>query len=258
MKTFFLVILLLFFSSVAHSANSTFDHSHTLWNEILHENVKMYGASSLVNYKNILSKPEKLNKYLAEISKVNETDFNNWNKSEQLAFLINAYNAFTVKLIIDNFPVKSIKDIGRLFSNPWKKKFFILLNEKRSLDWIEHEKIRPVFNEPKIHFALVCASKGCPALQNEAFIASKLDNQLYFATRLFLKDNSRNDFNFEKKIFNISSIFKWYKEDFTKSAGSVEAFIIPIIADDNIEILKLLNNSFRINYLDYDWTLNGS
>lgn len=257
MKTLLLLIIsFIVVPPSVSSADETFDHDHKTWNELLQENVKLNGSVSTVNYKNIKAKPEKLNSYLQKIGSVKEADFTKWEKNKKMVFLINAYNAFTVKLIIDNYPVKSIKDLGGLFSSPWKKKFFTLFDESRSLDWIEHEKIRPVFNEPRIHFALVCASKGCPALQNEAFRSDKLDQQLFSAARKFLTDKSRNEFKLDKGILNISSIFKWYKDDFVKTYGSVEAFIIPYIVEDNLDIMKRLNSHYEINYMDYDWTLN--
>lgn len=256
MKALLLIMSFIFLPPSAHSAGEAFDHSHKIWDELLQENVKLNGSVSTVNYKNIQAKPDKLNSYLQKISTISEADFNNWEKNQKLAFLINVYNAFTVKLIVDNYPVKSIKDIGELFSSPWKKKFFKLFGEVRHLDWLEHERIRPIFNEPQVHFALVCASKGCPALQKEAFVGNSLGQQLYFSTRLFLKDKTRNEVLFDKSIMNISSIFKWYKDDFVKSSGSVEAFIIPFITDDNIEIMKRLGTPYKINYLDYDWALN--
>lgn len=232
-----------------------FDHSHNGWNEIVKRSVTWTNSTSTVNYKELKTNSSDLDRYLSNLSDVKNTDFDKWTHEEQLAFLINAYNAWTVKLILENYPVKSIKKIGGIFSSPWKKKFFKLFGNETSLDWIEHEKIRPTYNEPRIHFALVCASIGCPGLRAEAFTAKKLKEQLDDSTKRFLNDSSRNRYDLANKELALSSIFKWYKDDFTKEKGSVQAFIFPYMDSLKGETLGTVQK-VPIKYLDYNWSLN--
>lgn len=232
-----------------------FDHSHSLFDRVLKEQVVWSGSSSRVNYKELQKNPLQLDSYLGSLTAVKEAEFNVWSQNEQLAFLINAYNAFTLKLIINHYPVKSIKNIGGLFKSPWKIKFFNLLGQKTSLDWLEHEKIRRHYKEPRIHFALVCASIGCPALRNEPFVAQNLNQQLQNAALVFLNDSSRNRYDAKENRFYLSSIFKWYKEDFGSSKASLQEFVFPFMEalkkTDQNTILKA-----DVDFLDYDWELN--
>lgn len=233
-----------------------FDHSHQAWTVFLQKHVNMKGPASTIDYKSIKNDPKDLNEYLKSLEAVSQDEFNRFSQNDKLAFLINAYNAFTVKLIVDHYPVKSIKDIGSLFSSPWKKKFFRLLGEERHLDNIEHDMIRKQFNEPRIHFAVNCASVGCPALRNEAFVASQLDKQLEDAAVSFISDKTRNRYSSEAKKLELSSIFKWYGSDFPKKYGSLEAFLALRITS-NPEHQKIIRDKKAdVSYLDYDWSLN--
>ncbi len=175
-----------------------------------------------------------------------------------MAFLINAYNAFTIKLILTKYPVDSIKAYGGLFVNsPWEKEFFTLFGKKSTLNHIEHDLLRKLYKESRLHFVLVCASRSCPPLITEAYVAGKLEQQFTDATTNFMRDTERNRFNAEKNKIEISKIFKWYKKDFTSSAGSVNAFVAPFMTDD-VEVRTLIaNKETKIQYLDYDWSLNG-
>lgn len=235
-------------------ASSTFDHSYESWNKFLKSHVKVEGPVSTVNYKAIKKDPDSLNTILKNFSSVTKKQYDEFNSDQRLAFLINAYNAFTIKLIVDNYPVESIRDIGSFsFSNltasPWKKEFFTLLGEKRHLDNVEHDMIREWFKEPRIHFAVVCASIGCPKLQNQAFTGENLNKLLNTATREFLNDKSRN--RFEDGKLKISSIFKWYGEDFKTG---VKEFVAPYISEDP-SVQKNIKQA-EIEYLDYNWKLN--
>ena len=251
-----------------------FDHSHSEFSKLLNIVVFEKGPQTSVDYDYLKNNPKPLDDYLASLESVDKKDFEAWDTNQQMAFLINAYNAFTLKLILNNYPgIESIRDLGGLiFSSPWDKKFFTLFGKKTSLGYIEHDVLRVDYNEPRIHFAVNCASKGCPALQKNAFIAEKLDQQLENATIQFMRDPERNRYNAEKNRVEISSIFKWFRGDFTKS-GSLQNYIAPYISDDP-KIQKLLrdapnsgNNTSGIQqslgqskvgvkYLDYDWSLN--
>ncbi|PIR22869.1 MAG: hypothetical protein COV44_05655 [Deltaproteobacteria bacterium CG11_big_fil_rev_8_21_14_0_20_45_16] len=242
-------IVFLMFSSTA----SAFDHTHQIWNEVLSRYVQPSGKTTVVDYKVLKGSPQKLNEYLKTLSSVSKSEYEKFSKSEKLAFLINAYNAFTLKLIINHHPVKSIKDIGSWFSSPWKKKFFNLLGTKMHLDGIEHDTIRANFDEPRIHFAVNCASIGCPSLATEAFVASRLDQQLEQAAVDFLTDESRNRFDPATNTLYLSQIFEWYGDDF-KSAGGVRSFVSTRMAKEPKVQEKI--SAAKLEYLDYNWNLN--
>lgn len=241
-----------------------FDHSHGLWNAVLQTSVAETPSSSKVRYADLKAHPEKFDRYLQNLSAVSQKQFAAWNKNEKLSFLINAYNALTVKLVIDHYPVESIKDIGSFFRNSWKIPFFTLLGEEMFLDHIEHKLIRGAddFSEPRIHFALVCASVGCPKLQAQAFTANRLDEMLEQGAKAFLQDTTRNYYDAKKQVLNLSSLFKWYGEDFDKLYGSMTGFVVKYITQDagqQTAIARdIADNTIDVEYLDYDWSLNDA
>lgn len=248
--------MILFFSILFSLSNSNvlaFDQSHSELNQILEEHVKWEGKQSLFNYRKLKLKPGKLKLYLKELSGVKEAEFKLWTSEQRLAFLINAYNAFTIKLILDNYPLNSIKDISGLFTSAWKKKFFFLFGEKTHLDHIEHDLIRGKFNEPRIHFAVVCASIGCPSIQDKAFTDKNLESLLNKSARTFLTDPSKN--KIADKLY-LSKIFKWYGGDFVKKYGSIEKYIAPIISNSAATISRIRAKSFHVDFTKYDWKLN--
>ena len=242
---------------------AVFDHSS--WDQLLKAHVLSAngGRSTVVDYQGMAADHQNLNRYLATLSSVSETQFDQWSTSDQLAFLINAYNAWTVELILTAWPdLESIKDLGGFFSSPWKKEFFTLLGKTRTLDDIEHGLIRGSgrYNDPRIHFAVNCASVGCPALRTEAHKGDQLDQQLDDQTALFLSDQSRN--RVEGNDIKLSSIFKWYREDFEKGWHGfkrLEDFLLVHAADlklsDSINT-KLKSGNADIEFMDYDWRLN--
>ena len=205
---------LLFIISMTFGLQATaFDHEHKDLTTLLGKVVSysgVGGAESKVDYKKLQKEPLLLNKYIKEMSQVSKKQFDSFSKTEQQAFLMNAYNAFTLKLVVDHYPVKSIKKIGGLFSSPWKMKFIRLLGKEMTLDEIEHETLRKNYNEPRVHFAVNCASIGCPRLRNEAFVASRLDAQLEEQTKIFMRDTSRNKIDLKNKKLKISKIFDWF------------------------------------------------
>jgi len=191
----------------------------------------------------------KLDEYLAILSK--QKPGKNWSRNETLAFWINAYNAFTVKLILDNYPVKSIKDLNPgvsvIFVNTvWDKKFFSIGGDKMSLNNIEHGILRKM-NEPRMHFTIVCASVSCPKLLNRAYEAPSLDNQLNQAAKDFLADNSKNQVSANKP--KLSKIFDWFGGDFKVNGKSKIDFI-------NQFTNSKIDKNADIGYLDYNWNLN--
>ena len=245
-----------------------FDHEHATWNLLVKNNVHwdLNRTASQVNYAGFQNTHDFLQRYLSSLSSVTPAEFDAFSREQQLAFLINAYNAFTVELILTEYPdVSSIKDLGSFFSSPWKKKFFILLGESQSLDGIEHDLIRGSgrYNEPLIHFAVNCASIGCPALLDEAFVADKLDQQLLESTERFLKDRSRNRFDVKTGTLEVSSIFDWYEVDFTqgwRGYDSLDDFFrrhADWVAADTESAQALREGALQVEFLDYDWNLNS-
>ncbi|MFK7955071.1 MAG: DUF547 domain-containing protein [Lysobacterales bacterium] len=214
------------------------------------------GTASEVDYAWLAQHQADLDAVTDTFSGVSEADFSRWSDDAQLAFLINAYNAFTLQLILTKYPdLESIKDLGSLFRSPWKQKFVALLGKTRSLDDIEHTMIRGQFDEPRIHAAVNCASCGCPALLAQPFKAETLDQQLHQAMSRFLADAERNYFEASSKTLWLSPLFDWYGEDFEKSAGSVERY-----ARDYSGPLgwppSPADTKLRIRFTDYDWQLN--
>ncbi|MCG8338910.1 MAG: DUF547 domain-containing protein [Proteobacteria bacterium] len=236
-----------------------FDQSHSLFDSVLKQHVVVNGPQSSVQYGEIKKNPDQLDSYIRELEAVSAGEFSGWTEPQQIAFLINAYNALTIKLILTKYPdLKSIKDLGGFFSGPWKVKFFTLFGEKHHLDHIEHELLRVNYTEPRIHFALVCASIGCPPLITEAYTGDRLDEQLNRSMISFLRDPERNRYDEAGNTLYLSSIFKWFSEDFTKVKPSVEAFVAPWISDDKATQDLIAGEKVDVEYLDYDWSLNRS
>ena len=235
--------------------------NHAAYDQLLKSNVTWINPSATeVDYAALMDQQARLQAYLSSLAAVKKSEFNTWPKPEQLAFLINAYNAYTLELILDNYPeIDSIKDIGGFFGSPWDIRFAELLGGERTLDEIEHKMIRTKrFSEPRIHFAVNCASVGCPALRDEAYTAAKLEAQLKDQTRRFLADRSRNELDGD--TLTITPLFKWYSEDFRGSGGGgVRNFLAdyPVALGLSKEQKSaLLNGKIKLRYSDYDWSLN--
>ena len=240
-----------------------FDHAYANWEALLKKHVKWLpdNKQSRVNYKGFAADRAELKKVLEGMSAVSKADFDKWSKPQQMAFLINAYNAFTVEIILTKYPdLKSIKDLGSFVTPTWKKKFFTLLGEEHHLDWIEHEQLRPKYAEPRVHVAVNCASIGCPALFTEAFTAAKLDAQLEDGMRRFLGDSTRN--RYADGRLEVSQIFKWFREDFEKGnkgfakLEDVFAKYADQLAAAPADREKIKAKSVSISNLEYDWSLN--
>ncbi len=239
-KAFFFISFL--FASVCTFAQKA--PSHQQWDKLLKKHVY---ASGMVNYKCFQKDKAELDAYLKTLS--NNPPQNTWNENEQKAYWINAYNAFTISLILKHYPVKSIKDIaGKIYkiNTPWDIKFINIGGEKYDLNNIEHRILRKKYDDPRIHFALVCASISCPRLRNEAYSAAKLNVQLENAGREFLNDKSKNRISTNKA--ELSKYFSWYKGDFTKNTSLAEF----LNRYSNVK----LNAKADIDFLNYNWNLN--
>jgi hypothetical protein len=243
-----LVISIIFsscFTGIPRGSNKAVTHEQ--WTGLLKKHVTEKG---LVNYKGFIADSAALNSYLQLLSA--NAPAGNWTKEEKLAYWINAYNAYTVKLITQHYPLKSIKDIGPatqiIFVNtPWDKKFFSIGGKSMTLNTIEHKILRKKFKEPRIHFAVNCASISCPKLLNEAYEAATVDAQLTSQAKSFLADTGKNQVTADNP--KLSSIFKWFNGDFKKTGLSKVAFI------NQYAPLKI-NDNANLDYLDYNWNLN--
>lgn len=202
---------------------------------------KYVSTSGKVNYSDIKTNKLSLEIILKEI----ESNYqqSNWTNNQKLAYWINVYNIYTIKLVVDNYPTNSITKIT---SEPWKKKFIKLGGSTMSLAHVENEIIRKKFNEPRVHFALNCASKSCPNLLNAAYTPSNIQSKLTSQTKKFLDDTSKNEF--DKKEISISKIFDWYAADFNKIGTTID-----FINKYRTEQL----NSPKVEYKEYSWDLNN-
>lgn len=221
-----------------HGSNETNPIKHSEWDVLLQIYVDDEGQ---VNYEGFKESTEKLDGYLKNLA-VNYPSAK-WPKEERLAYYINLYNAGTIKLILDNYPVKSIKDIR----GPWDKKWITIGEKTYSLGEIEHEMLRKM-EEPRIHFAINCASLSCPKLINKAYKADQLEEQLQNAAVKFINDPNRNKISPEKA--QLSEIFKWFKKDFTQN-GTLKDYI-------NQYAKTSIDGKTKTGYLAYDWSLNES
>lgn len=262
-------LLALVFLAWAGPGLAAFDHEHRAWSALLAKHV-VYAAdgnASAVRYTGFAAERAKLGEYLGALSAVTPAEYEAWTREQRLAFLVNAYNAFTVALILTRYPdLRSIKDLGNLLQSPWKKRFVTLLGKSRHLDEIEHEMIRApgVFDDPRIHVAVVCASIGCPMLRNEAFTAARLDEQFDDAMRRFLSDRSRNRFDAAAGVLRVSKIFDWYGEDFEQGHRGIDSLKTLFarqaeqLADSAADRARIRAGDWRLAFLEYDWALNDA
>lgn len=238
-----LLISICFFQLIQ---NGPTDQSVEIFNVLLSKYVNKNGS---VNYKGFIEEKEKFILYLNYLS--SNPPKKEDKESVKLAYWINAYNAFTIKLIIDNYPLESITDLHPLiyipgFNTVWHREFFKIGGQDYNLDKIEHEILRKQFKEARIHFAINCASKSCPKLRNEAYNAYELEEQLTAQTKEFLSDKSKNVL--EVKKVRLSKIFSWFRSDFEQN-GSLISFI------NKYADVRISENA-EISFLPYNWTLN--
>ena len=227
-------------SILSFAQDKIFDHS--LYGKVL----SFYVRDGKVDYRNLKKNPEQLLSYLELAKDLTPEDAGNMTAKERMAFYLNVYNAFTLKVIIDNYPIKSIKKIPGV----WDKVKFKVAGKEVSLSYIEHGILRKEFKDPRVHFALVCASIGCPELRDEPFHGKEVDKMLEQEALKLINDKQKLRLNNEKNTVYLSPIFKWYKEDF----GDVLKFIYKYVPDKDKSFL--LKDKIKIKYLRYDWSLN--
>ncbi len=219
-------------------------------NSLYAELLKNYVRAGKVDYAGFKSEEANLDRYLKILENV---DPEKLSRNEQFAFYANAYNAWTIKLILSGYPgVKSIKDLGNLLRSPWKKKIVRIAGEVITLDHVEHEILRPRFKDPRVHFAINCAAKSCPPLRPEPFSGAILDQQLDDSTRSFINDPK--SYRLEDNELYVSRIFKWFAEDFKDDPFG---FFLEYATGDLLMKLKGKSDRIIVKYLKYDWSLNG-
>ncbi len=219
---------------------------HSLYAGLL----KKYVKDGIVDYQGFKNEESVLDRYLKVLEKV---DSKTLSHNEQFAFYINAYNAWTIKLIMSEYPgVKSIKELGSLFKSPWKKKISRIDGTIITLDDIEHNILRPRFKDPRVHFAVNCASKSCPPLRPEPYRGGDLNQQLDEMTRAFVNNSGNN--RLKGHTLYASSIFKWFAEDFNQD---IIGFFFKYAKEDLKKQLEAGRGKIKVKYLDYDWSLNG-
>jgi hypothetical protein len=230
-------------------------------------------GEGMVDYRGLWKSPGELEAFVDKIARLPRARFEAWPKKDQIAFLINAYNALTLEAIIDHYPIRARDENApkagiRQIEGVWDRLAFELMGRRVTLNHIEHEMLRKGFDEPRIHMALVCAAKSCPRLRNEPFRGHRLDDQLKDQTRKFLSHPAKFRIDRGRKQVYLSEIFNWFGQDFVKSFGTSSAFegrsekeraVLNFIAkhikeDDAAYLFK---NTYAIRYLPYDWSLNG-
>ncbi len=213
--------------------------------------LKKHVAASRVDYSGFKKDQPQLEQYLRQMGR---TDPDRLDRAGRMAFYINLYNAATIRLILTDYPgIQSIKDLGSLFQSPWKKKFIALNGQTVSLDHIEHDILRPRFKDPRVHFAVNCASQSCPPLLDEPYTGRTLDAQLNKAATDFINDPGSN--YIQGDTLYVNSIFKWFSEDF---GDDIEGFVSKYARGDLKKQLDARAPTLKVKYLDYDWSLNGS
>ena len=225
----------------AGQGNADFDHS--AFDKVLKQHVD---AEGFVDYPGLKADRARLDAYVKTIA---TAPFDQLGRDEKLALLLNAYNAFTLELILDHYPVKSIKDIDK----PWDQRDFTFAGEKVTLNEMEHQRIRPNFKEDRVHFALVCAAFSCPKLRDEAYTGDRLDAQLDEQSNYSMTHPRWLQLN--GSSLKLTSIMKWYGGDFEAVDGSALKFA----AKHNADVKSLVDagKNVDVGFLDYDWSLNS-
>lgn len=232
--------LLLFFISLICMATQTNAQSE-IFNNLLKKHVSDAG---FVDYKSFKDDKLKLDNYISYLEKTSPN--NSWSDNKQKAFWINTYNAYTIKLIIENYPLKSILDIHKKNKNAWNIPFVKVGGKTYTLDVIEHQILRKKFSDPRIHVGVNCASISCPKLTNAIFTEKNIERKLDELMKLFINDTSKNKLN--PKSIKVSAIFKWFQDDFTKENSLI--FYLNKYTNTPIQL------DAKINYLEYNWSLN--
>ncbi len=247
-------------SAATRPSDAEHDPTYAEWTTILRDHV----AGDRFDYAALKKESARLDAVLARLTVVTPTQLEGWSRDERMAFWINVYNAHAIKLVVDAYPIESIRDLGTLLNKVWDKRFIDLpafdpdgKGRKLSLDDVEHKILRPTFEDPRVHAAVNCASESCPALRAEAFTGKDLQRQLDEQTRAWLADPTRNRFEASEKRLRVSQIFDWFRKDFVDAAGSVPEWIAKYAPEKEATWLRATSpDGVKLAYLDYSWKLN--
>ncbi len=254
-----LLVFCALFCALTENASfaANFDHDYGAWGRTLKDDTK----NGLVDYVALGKSPDMLRAHFQAIRDVSRDAYETWSREQKIAFWINTYNAAAIQTVLNHYPLKkglSWKALAfpansiQQIPNVWDRKFIEVFGKKISLNHIEHEILRKEFQEPRIHFALVCASLGCPVLRDEPYVAQKLDAQLDDQVARFLADTGKFRYDVNNRTLHLSPIFKWFTEDF-KKAGGITAFLKAHLPQ---ELGQKLADNTDIRWLKYDWSLN--
>jgi len=227
-----------------------FDLSHARFGKGL----SGYVSDGLVIYRGLRAAPSDLDGYLSETATVTEKEFQAWPKTSQIAFLLNLYNAATLRLVLDHYPVTSIRRIGGLFGSPWGIECVSLFGKRVTLNYLEHDLLRSKYREPRVHFALVCAARSCPPLRVEPYVGERLDSQLLDQGKRFFSQPEKNRIELRTRTLTLSPIFNWFEGDFPRESRALAGFLSPFL--DKASADALCDGGFRVRYSNYDWSLN--
>ncbi len=251
------LILLLMLTFMGANAQNKTEH-HNLFTQILQDYVK----SGLVNYEK-LKEDKRLDKYIKQLAETNPDEFEN--REDKMAFWINAYNAYTLKFIVDEYPVESINDLhwGGLYlgsalgTTVWDDEKVVINGREISLNDIEHNILRKEFKDNRIHFAVVCASLSCPPLRNESFEGFKLEEQLFDQAVKFFNDKTRNRFDMKNRTAYLSKILDWYDDDFGNSEQEILLYVLQYLSKQVADDIRKNIDEWKVAYLSYNWDLNN-
>lgn len=245
------------FLSPGIAAASAWDSSCVMWKRVLDQ----YEEDGLINYQVLKENPNDLNIFLKSVEGANRNEYNRWSRNQKIAFWINVYNALAMKMVADHYPIKKGLNFKALvfpensiqqIPNVWNQKALEVFGEKISLNMIENEILRKEFNEPRIHFALVCASIGCPVLRGEPYTAERLDDQFNDQIHQFLSNPEKFRYDNSRDTMHLSPIFKWFRKDFNW-AGGIPAFVRQYLPEKTAD---RISGKTKIEWLGYDWSLN--
>ena len=236
-----------------------FDHAHATWTKVLAD----FGRADGFDYRSLKKERKSIDEYLTLLLSVEVEDFETWTREQRYAFWINAYNAYTVRLVVDHYPLKSIRDIGDEELGTWDRRFIPLQHlfpqakgKPLSLNDVEHEILRKQFEDARVHAAVNCASRGCPPLAASAFTPKGLDEQLDGVTRAWLADEERTRFDAEKGVAEVSEILRWFEGDFVRDGKSVAGWLAKFAPEKHSAWLA--KGPVTLRYLEYDWALNDA
>ena len=248
-----LAVLAVLLNCATSSAAEGLVPSHSRFDGLL----KKYVKNARVDYAAIKAHPEELDGYLDDLAKIPAAAFGKLPESDRLACLLNLYNAATLKLITDHYPLTSIRSIGVLPGAAWRDLRVRFGGQIMTLEHLENKIIRAEYREPRIHFALVCAAIGCPPLRSEAYVGTRLNRQLDDQARQFLGESAKNRFDAGTHTLHLSPIFKWYEADFTGTAGSLAGYVKSYLPAAQRDALGA-SQKVVVKFTKYDWALNDS